>query len=66
MENNKPRYSPALHHALSLVERMCVGQVLILPAEPTLPMAVAGARAGHVSRAVARTVYRAMARVGQN
>jgi len=64
MDEKKSRFSPALHHALSLVESMGKSAYLMLPEEPTMVMIVAGSRAGHMSRAQARTVYRAMALAG--
>ena len=64
MDEKMSRFSPALHHALSLVERMGKEAFLMLPAEPTLVMIAAGSRRGHMSRAQARTVYRAMAQAG--
>lgn len=60
MSDKSDRFSPALHHALSLVERMSGGRTAIVPVEPTLPMVAAGARAGHVSHGDAADIYRAM------
>ncbi|HVI51140.1 MAG TPA: hypothetical protein VM661_08030 [Candidatus Sulfotelmatobacter sp.] len=62
MNDNSSRFSPALYHALSLVERMTGGNTVIVPAEPTLPMTTAGARSGHVTQAAAANIYRAMVR----
>jgi hypothetical protein len=66
MDKKLSRLSPALRHALGLVESMGKQAYLLLPEEPTLVMAAAGARAGHTTRTQARTVYRAMARVGRH
>lgn len=66
MDEKMSRFSPALRHALSLVESMGKAAFLTLPEEPTLVMITAGSRAGHMSRAQARTVYRAMVRAGKH
>lgn len=64
MKKNLDRLSPAFRRALDLVEKMGRSDFALMPTEPTLVMAVAGARAGHVTRTQARTVYRAMVRAG--
>jgi|GEM_PF-2899746 hypothetical protein len=64
MNKKLDRFSPAFRHALDLVENMAQADFYLLPPEPTLVMAVVGARAGHVTRSQARNIYRAMIRSG--